>query len=386
VNDLTTTDTGSQPEKADFWAEAHGLGLESEMPLSVEGGDHGTWLESLDELDEEAREPSDTGHSQDDLVRRYLVDMGAFSRLTAAEEVALAKRIEVGQQAARQKARRQASLHTGSVAKAQEPSMSRAGQLDADAARAQMIRANLRLVVSIAKQFSGRGLSLLDLIQEGNIGLMKAVDRFDWRHGVRFGTYASWWIKQAIGRAISDQSRMIRLPAHVAEALRRVQRLRQAWVQIYERHPTPHELARLARMPEERLEQIDQLTTPPASLDWLLPDGERTVGDLLPDETSIPPFDVLAEREWQRSLHQSLRQLTTRERRVLTMHYGIGQQRPYTLEEIGRKFRLTRERIRQIELKALQKLSQPGDRQLLATLVSPGADARNIVEDGGKIG
>jgi RNA polymerase primary sigma factor len=165
-----------------------------------------------------------------------------------------------------------------------------------------------------------------------------------------------------------------------------VQRLRQAWVQIYERHPTPHELALLARMPEERLEQIDQLTTPPASLDWLLPDGERTVGDLLPDETSIPPFDVLAEREWQRSLHQSLRQLTTRERRVLTMHYGIGQQRPYTLEEIGRKFRLTRERIRQIELKALQKLSQPGDRQLLATLVSPGADARNIVEDGGKIG
>jgi RNA polymerase primary sigma factor len=310
--------------------------------------------------------------------------MGAFNRLTHAEEVALAKRIEVGQQAARRKTRRQASLHTGSVATPQEPSVPRAGQLDADAARVQMIRANLRLVVSIAKQFSGLGLSLLDLIQEGNIGLMKAVDRFDWRHGVRFGTYASWWIKQAIGRAISDQGRMIRLPAHVAETLRRVQRLRQAWVQIYERHPTPHELARLARVPEERIEQINQLTTPPVSLERLLPDGERTVGDLLPDETYIPPFDIIAEREWQRSLHQSLRQLTTRERRILTMHYGIGEQRPYTLEEIGRKFRLTRERIRQIELKALQKLRQPADRPPLATLANPGGEPRNIVEDGGK--
>jgi RNA polymerase primary sigma factor len=219
-----------------------------------------------------------------------------------------------------------------------------------------MIRANLRLVVGIAKQFSGRGLALLDLIQEGNLGLMKAVDRFDWRRGCRFGTYASWWIKQSISRAISDQGRLIRLPAHIADSISRVQRTRQAWLQLYEEEPTAEELSKAAGVSEERLEQIDQLTAAPVSLDWLLPDGERTVGDQLPDETYIPRIEMLVDRERDRNLQRSLSALPPRERRVLCMHFGIGHRRAYTLEEIGRKFRLTRERIRQIEVKALKKL------------------------------
>jgi RNA polymerase primary sigma factor len=228
-----------------------------------------------------------------------------------------------------------------------------------------MICANLRLVVSIAKQFSGRGLTILDRIQEGNLGLMKAVDRFDWRRGCRFGTYASWWIKQSISRAISDQGRVIRLPAHIADSISRVQRMRQVWPQLYGGEPTAHELSKLAQVSEDRLAQIDQLTAPSVSLDWLLSDGERTVGDQLPDETYLPRIDILMERERDRILHRSLSELSPRERRVLCMHFGIGHPREYTLEEIGRKFCLTRERIRQIEVKALNKLRQPGHCRLL---------------------
>jgi RNA polymerase primary sigma factor len=246
-------------------------------------------------------------------------------------------------------------------------------QLNPEEARAHMIRANLRLVVSVAKQFSGRGVALLDLIQEGNLGLMKAVDRFDWRHGCRFGTYASWWIRQAISRAISDYGRVIRLPAHMAESIGRVHRMRHIWVQMYAEEPTAGELANLARVPEERLEQIDQLTATPVSLDWLLPNGERTVGDQLPDATHLPHIDLLVDRERDGILHRSLRELTPRERMVLRLHFGIGQRREYTLEEIGRKCRLTRERIRQIELKALKKLRHPSRRRSLEEFVGAAA-------------
>ena len=188
---------------------------------------------------------------------------------------------------------------------------------------------------------------------------MKAVDRFDWRHGCRFGTYASWWIKQAISRAVSDHGHVIRLPAHMAESIGRVHRMRHIWMQVHAEEPTAAELAKLARVPEERIGQIDQLTAAPVSLDWVLPNGERTVGEQLPDTSYVPRIDLLLDRERDRMLRRSLRELTPRERFVLRMHFGIGQRRAYTLEEIGRKCRLTRERIRQIELKALTKLRHP---------------------------
>jgi RNA polymerase primary sigma factor len=319
-----------------------------------------------DAQEDEATEDRETVPGDDDLVRRYFSEMGGIARLTPAEEVALAKRIEQGQGSqGRHPPSRGSSLDKRAQEAVERQGTLWTDRLDSEQARAHMTRANLRLVVSIAKQFSGRGLTLLDLIQEGNLGLMKAVDRFDWRRGCRFGTYASWWIKQSISRAISDQGRVIRLPAHIADSISRVQRMRHVWLQLYGWEPTAHELSKLAQVSEERLAQIDQLTAPSVSLDWLLSDGERTVGDQLPDETHLPHIDILMDRERDRILHHSLRELSTRERRVLCMHFGIGHHRAYTLEEIGRKFRLTRERIRQIEVKALKKLRHPGQRQLL---------------------
>jgi RNA polymerase primary sigma factor len=337
----------------------------TDTPLEVSPSDDHAWadVEALERVGDELRTPTP---DHDDLVRRYLLEMRAYRRLTLAEEVALAKKIEEGQRAGERTLPASTSHARGRTADKSAAAGTRwTEELDPDGARAHMIQANLRLVVSIAKQFAGRGLSLLDLIQEGNLGLMKAVERFDWRRGCRFGTYASWWIKQSIGRAVGDQGRMIRLPAHMADSMSRVQRLRQSWLQMYEAEPAAEELSKVAGVTRERLEHIEQLAAPPVTIDWLLADGERTVGDLLPDDSYVPAIDLLLERERDSLLHGSLRGLTPRERRVLRMHFGIGQRRAYTLEEIGRTFQLTRERIRQIELNALQKLRHASQRRLL---------------------
>ena len=334
-------------------------------PMEMSPGDDPPWAD-VEALEQVVDELETFNPDHDDPVRRYLRDMGTYRRLTLAEEVALAKKIEEGGRAGKRKPPARTSpgrASTANQAAAEETRWTEA--LDPNGARTHMIQANLRLVVSIAKQFAGRGLSLLDLIQEGNLGLMKAVERFDWRRGCRFSTYASWWIKQAIRRAISEQGRMIRLPAHMADSMSRIHRLRQSWLQTYEAEPTAEELSQVAGVSRERIEHIDQLTAPSVTIDWLLSDGERTVGDLLPDDAHIPAIDLLLERERDSLLHGSLHSLTPRERRVLSMHFGIGQRRAYTLEEIGRTFQLTRERIRQIEIKALQKLRHASQRRLL---------------------
>jgi RNA polymerase primary sigma factor len=368
MDELTATPTVPLSPEVDFWTDTDTLELVADAPLYGEEETDHLWTSDL-EREEKGDRESVAGH--DDLIRQYLSEMGVFNRLTPAEEVALAKKIEQGRGGRRRRpSSRKAPRLTQTHEAEDEQATCWADQLDPDEARAHMIRANLRLVVSIAKQFPGRGLGLLDLIQEGNLGLMKAVERFDWRRGCRFGTYASWWIKQSISRAIGDQGRLIRLPAHMADSISRVHRLRRAWLQTHEEEPTAAELSKMARVPEERIGQIDQLTAAPVSLDWLLPDGERTVGDLLPDDAYLPSIDILFDRERDRILHRSLNELTTRERRVLLMHFGIGQRRPYTLEEIGRKFQLTRERIRQIELKALKKLRHPGRRRPLEAFVT----------------
>jgi len=357
----TPIDTFSHP--SDCWVDDQAFHLTAAAELYDADETDPLWTSALED---EAKEEKEFGAGDIDLVRRYLSEMGSFARLTPAEEVVLAKRIEQGRGGKhRHLSSHRPSLHKRSQEAAKAQGTLWTDRLDSEQARAHMIGANLRLVVSIAKQFSGRGLMLLDLIQEGNLGLMKAVDRFDWRRGCRFGTYASWWIKQSISRAIGDQGRVIRLPAHIADAISRVQRMRQMWLQLNGGEPTAHELSELAQVTEERLAQIDQLSAPSVSLDWLLSDGERTVGDQLPDETYLPRIDILMDRERDGLLHRSLSELSPRERRVLCMHFGIGYQRAYTLEEIGRKFCLTRERIRQIEVKALKKLRQPGQCRLL---------------------
>lgn len=346
-----------------FWVDNKAFHLTADAALDDTAE---TDLLRTSALEDEAKEDRESVPGDDDLVRRYLSEMGGIARLTPAEEVALAKRIEQGRGGKRrQPTSRRPSLHKRTQGATEAQGTLWTDQLDSEQARMHMICANLRLVVSIAKQFSGRGLTLLDRVQEGNLGLMKAVDRFDWRRGCRFGTYASWWIKQSISRAISDQGRVIRLPAHIADSISRVQRMRQMWPQLYGGEPTAHEMAKLAQVSEERLAQIDQLTAPSVSLDWLLSDGERTVGDQLPDETYLPRIEILMDRERDRILHRSLSELSPRERRMLCMHFGIGHHRAYTLEEIGRKFCLTRERIRQIEVKALKKLRQSGQCRLL---------------------
>jgi RNA polymerase primary sigma factor len=363
ADELKSMPAGPLSRATDFWMDGEAFDPAAEAPLHGEEETHDLWMNAQDGK-AKGDKASVPGH--DDLMRQYLFEMGGFDRLTPAEEVALAKKIEQGRGGRRRKpSSRKAPQIRQTYEAGDEQDRLWTEPLDPEAARTHMIRANLRLVVSIAKQFSGRGLALLDLIQEGNLGLMKAVDRFDWRRGCRFGTYASWWIKQSIRRAISDQGRMIRLPAHMADSIGRVHHMRHVWVQMYEEEPTAGELSKVARVPEERIEQIDQLTAAPASLDWMLPDGERTVGDQLPDDAHLPCIDIFMDRERDRILHHSLSELTPRERHVLRMHFGIGQRRAHTLEEIGRKFHLTRERIRQIELKALKKLRHPNWRPSL---------------------
>jgi RNA polymerase primary sigma factor len=383
-DEISATDTAPLRGDGDSWPDAEALEHAPRDLLLVEDDKNGD-DEWSDALENESKPTRYSIPDHDDLVRRYLSEMGAYRRLTFAEELALAKKIEEGHGPG---GRKPSMGGTRGRSQAKDTADGRemlwTEELSPDEARAHMIRANLRLVVSIAKQFAGRGLSLLDLIQEGNLGLMKAVDRFDWRRGCRFGTYASWWIKQSIGRAISDQGRMIRLPAHMADSISRVQRLRQLWLQVYEAEPTAEELSKVAHVPRERVERIEQLTTTPVSVDWLLSDGERTVGDLLPDDSYIPPIDFMMEHERDRLLHGALRDLTMRERRVLLMHFGIGQRRAYTLEEIGRKFQLTRERIRQIELKALKKLRHPSQRRSLEELMAAPA-RRGKSADGAEI-
>ena len=349
------------PDEADVWTGSEVPELTATEPLVVDEAREHDWTDAEGDVQ---------GH--DELLRRYLSEMGAYNRLSPAEEVALAKKIEEGRRGGRCNSPSNNGCRLAQAAEGvDEEPIAWIQKLSPDEARSHMIQANLRLVVSLAKQYHGLGLPLLDLVQEGNLGLIKAVERFDWRRGVRFGTYASWWIKQAIRRALSDRGRLIRLPASMAEAIGRVQRSRGSWIQRYGENPTAQELSKLAGVTKAQVEQIDQLTAAPISLDQVLADGQRTVGDLVPDHSRISPLQLLSNLECQSALHQSLDTLTARERRVLRLHFGIGQQRAYTLEEIGRQFGVSRQRICQIELQALQKLRHPVRSQALREFVTP---------------
>jgi RNA polymerase primary sigma factor len=282
--------------------------------------------------------------SLDDPVRMYLREIGRVPLLSAEQEISLAKRMERGK-AEREKPRNQQSLRV---------------LYDAEEAQRQLTEANLRLVVSVAKKYIGRGMNLLDLIQEGNIGLIRAVEKFDYNKGFKFSTYATWWIRQAITRAIADQARTIRIPVHMVETINRLIRTSRRLLQEMGREPSAEEIAVEMQITPEKVREIIKVSQEPVSLET--PIGEEDdshLGDFLEDHAALAPAEAASHQLLKEQVKDALCSLTQREQEVLRLRFGLDDGRSRTLEEVGKEFRVTRERIRQIEAKALRKLRHP---------------------------
>ncbi len=280
--------------------------------------------------DEEDLEPLDLtipeGISIEDPVRMYLKEIGKVPLLNADEEIELARRMEEGD----------------------------------DYAKKRLAEANLRLVVSIAKRYVGRGMLFLDLIQEGNLGLIKAVEKFDYRKGYKFSTYATWWIRQAITRAIADQARTIRIPVHMVETINKLTRVQRQLLQELGREPSPEEISEVMNMPVDRVREIQKISQEPVSLETPIGEEEDShLGDFIQDDNVPVPADAAAFTLLKEQLVEVLGTLTEREQKVLRLRFGLDDGRARTLEEVGKEFNVTRERIRQIEAKALRKLRHP---------------------------
>lgn len=288
-----------------------------------------------------------------DAVQHYLQEIGRVALLTATEEVELAICMERGE-AARQRLVEGESNNT-QLCYALHSDMERGND-----ARRHLIQANLRLVVSIAKKYIGRGLSLLDLIQEGNIGLMRAVEKFDHRKGNRFSTYATWWIRQAVTRAIAEQGRTIRLPVHMSESVSQVRRTAERLSQNLARQPTPEEISLALGMPIDRVQRVLEAARRPVSLEMPVgEEGEHTLGDFLQDDETPNPTDMAAGQLLRSDLERALEHLSERERRIIDLRYGLADGKRRTLEEVGKVLGMTRERARQIEVEALRRLRHP---------------------------
>ena len=322
-----------QMEKVLDFLEASGVdvlrisGNDEELILDV---DDDADIEKMDDEEEIELDKIDLsvpeGVSIEDPVRMYLKEIGKVSLLTADEEIELAKRMEQG---------------------------------DEDAKK-RLAEANLRLVVSIAKRYVGRGMLFLDLIQEGNLGLIKAVEKFDYRKGYKFSTYATWWIRQAITRAIADQARTIRIPVHMVETINKLIRVSRQLLQELGREPTPEEIAEEMKMPVERVREILKISQEPVSLETPIGEEEDShLGDFIQDDNVPVPADAAAFTLLKEQLIEVLGTLPEREQKVLRLRFGLDDGRARTLEEVGKEFNVTRERIRQIEAKALRKLRHP---------------------------
>ena len=299
-----------------------------------------------------------------DPVRMYLKEIGKVSLLTAAEEVDLAMKIEAGVEAM---AQLDASEEEGGVPleRRERRRLSRIEQVGLDA-KQQLIEANLRLVVSIAKRYVGRGMLFLDLIQEGNLGLIRAVEKFDYTKGFKFSTYATWWIRQAITRAIADQARTIRIPVHMVETINKLVRIQRQLLQSLGREPTPEEIAEEMGLTPERVREIQKISQEPVSLETPIGEEEDSqLGDFIEDDAAVVPPDAASFSMLQEQLAKTLECLAERERKVITLRFGLEDGHPRTLEEVGREFGVTRERIRQIESKTLAKLRHPSRSQKL---------------------
>lgn len=296
----------------------------SEELADEEGDDDGVVLTKTGEIDVEATVPKTL--PTDDPVRMYLKEIGKVSLLTADEERELAIRMEQGDEEAKKK----------------------------------LCESNLRLVVSIAKRYLNRGLSFLDLIQEGNLGLIKAVDKFDYTKGYKFSTYATWWIRQAITRSIADQARTIRIPVHMVETINKLIRISRQLLQEYGREPTSEEIAKEMGITVEKVREIKKISQDPVSLETPIGEEEDShLGDFIPDDDVPAPVDAVAYSMLKEQLMEVLDTLSDREKKVLMLRFGLEDGRPRTLEEVGKEFNVTRERIRQIEAKALRKLRHP---------------------------
>ncbi|NLY86418.1 MAG: RNA polymerase sigma factor RpoD [Tissierellia bacterium] len=297
----------------------------------LEGADIDEDIDEIDKVDEEEDDTKEDlsvlrGITVDDPVRMYLKEIGKIPLLTSEEEVELAKRMQEGDETAKKK----------------------------------LAEANLRLVVSIAKRYVGRGMLFLDLIQEGNLGLMKAVEKFDYRKGFKFSTYATWWIRQAITRAIADQARTIRIPVHMVETINKLVRIQRQLVQELGRDPTPEEIGKEMGMEVEKVREIMKIAQEPVSLETPIGEEEDShLGDFIPDDEVLAPAEAATYTMLREQLIDVLDTLTPREQKVLRLRFGLDDGRARTLEEVGKEFDVTRERIRQIEAKALRKLRHP---------------------------
>ena len=323
----------------------------------------------LDDEDEVEVEKIDLsvpeGVSVEDPVRMYLKEIGKVPLLSADEEIELAQKMEAGSVAVEKiPLLKERLAETGDEQEKEEIQAEiKALQLDVDRgsdAKKRLAEANLRLVVSIAKRYVGRGMLFLDLIQEGNLGLIKAVEKFDYRKGYKFSTYATWWIRQAITRAIADQARTIRIPVHMVETINKLIRVSRQLLQELGREPTPEEIAEEMKMPVERVREILKISQEPVSLETPIGEEEDShLGDFIKDDNVPVPADAATFTLLKEQLEEVLGTLTEREQKVLTLRFGLEDGRARTLEEVGKEYNVTRERIRQIEAKALRKLRHP---------------------------